>query len=60
MVRFMAKGAPVAPLAVACGGDGKARAFEFWKSPPGRSTRRRLRPSCDRLEERAHDGHRGL
>ena len=40
-------------LAVACGGDGKAKPFEFWKSAPDRSTRRRHRPSCDRLEERS-------
>src|SRR5690348_7680560 len=52
MVRFMAK-ALAERLAVGCGGDRKAKPFEFWRTPPGRSTRRKLRPSCDRLEERS-------
>jgi hypothetical protein len=52
MVRFLAK-AITERLAVACGGDGIAKAFEFSKSPLDRSTRRRLRTDCDRLEERS-------
>jgi hypothetical protein len=52
MVRFMAE-ALGERFALACGRDGKAKSFSFWKSGPDRSTRRRHRPACDRLEERS-------